>query len=113
MQRIQVVGTSAAGELLYELVDAEKIESLNEMLMGVYPNPSGGEFVNVSLSDLEKGQLQVRVLDAAGRAVTTRVYAVDGSMQSTIHFDQKLSAGVYMIEMTNAGQIQTQRLVVQ
>jgi hypothetical protein len=34
-------------------------------------------------------------------------------MQSTIHFDQKLSAGVYMIEMTNAGQIQTQRLVVQ
>jgi hypothetical protein len=43
----------------------------------------------------------------------TRSYTVDGSLQSTINFDQKLSAGVYMIEMTNAGQIQTQCLVVQ
>ena len=55
----------------------------------------------------------MRVLDATGRAVVTRVYTVDGSLQSSINFDQKLSAGVYMIEMTNAGQIQAQRLVVQ
>jgi hypothetical protein len=69
--------------------------------------------VNVSLSNLEKGQLQVRVLDAAGRSVTTRTYVVEGSLNTTLTFDEQLSAGVYMIEMINAGRAQTQRLVVQ
>jgi len=112
VQRIQVAGTSASGELEYELVDMEK-EMQVESVASIYPNPSNGEFVNVSLNNLEKGLLQVRVSDATGRAVLTRSYTVDGSLQSTINFDQKLSAGVYMIEMTNAGQIQTQCLVVQ
>jgi hypothetical protein len=67
----------------------------------------------VTLSDLEKGELQVRVLDAAGRSVTSRVFAVEGSFYTTLTFDEKLNAGVYMIETRNAGRVQTQRLVVQ
>jgi hypothetical protein len=55
----------------------------------------------------------VRVLDAAGRVVTTRVYAVEGTLQTELTFESKLSSGVYMIEMVNAGQMQMQRLVVQ
>jgi hypothetical protein len=54
-----------------------------------------------------------RVLDAAGRAVTTRTFAVEGSLSTTLTFDEQLSAGVYMIETLNAGRVQTQRLVVQ
>ena len=79
----------------------------------LYPNPNNGDFVNVNLSGLEKGQLQVRVLDAAGRAVTTRTFAVEGSLSTTLTFDEQLSAGVYMIETLNGGHVQTQRLVVQ
>jgi hypothetical protein len=60
-----------------------------------------------------KGQLQVRVLDAAGRLILTRVYSVEESLNTTINFDQQLSSGIYMIEMVNAGQLQTQRLVVE
>jgi hypothetical protein len=112
-QRIQVAGTSASGELEYELVDAEKSMELGSSELSVYPNPSNGEFVNVSLTDLVKGQLQVRVLDAAGRLILTRVYSVEESLNTTINFDQQLSSGIYMIEMVNAGQLQTQRLVVE
>jgi hypothetical protein len=111
MQRIQVAGTAASGELLYEVVDAEKALEVNTS--SIYPNPSNGDFVNVSLSSLEKGQLQLRVLDAAGRSVTSRVFAVEGSFYTTLSFDEKLNAGVYMIETRNAGRVQTQRLVVQ
>jgi hypothetical protein len=112
-QRIQVAGTSASGELEYEIVDAEKEMDADMDVTSLYPNPNNGDFVNVNLSDLEKGQLQVRVLDAAGRSVTTRVYSVEGSFNTTIAFDETLSAGVYMIETLNAGNVQTQRLIVQ
>jgi hypothetical protein len=114
MHRIQVAGTSASGELLYEVLDAETEleESLNSI--SLYPNPANGEFVNVSLNDLEKGQLMIRLLDATGRCVTTRNFAVESSsLQTTLTFDTKLSAGVYVMEMTNAGNVQTQRLVVE
>jgi hypothetical protein len=113
MHRIQVAGTSASGELLYEVVDGETEleESLNSV--SLYPNPANGEFVNVSLNDLEKGQLMIRLLDATGRCVTTRNFAVESSLQTTLTFDTKLSAGVYVMEMTNAGNVQTQRLVVE
>ena len=55
----------------------------------------------------------MRVLDAAGRSVTTRMYAVAETFNTTVVFDRPLSAGVYMVEMTNAGSVQTQRLIVQ
>jgi hypothetical protein len=113
MQRIQVAGTAASGELEYELVDMEKAMEVDATTAMFYPNPSNGEFVNVSLSNLEKGNLQVRVLDAAGRAVMTRVYSVESSLQTALLFDAKLSVGMYMMEMTNAGKVQTQRLIVQ
>ena len=112
-QRIQVIGTSASGELEYELVDAEKSVGVDTQELAVYPNPSNGDFVNISLTNLEAGQLQIRLLDAAGRAITTRQYAVEGSLQTTLEFDTKLSAGIYMIEIVNAGELRMQRLVVQ
>jgi hypothetical protein len=113
VQRIQVVGTSASGEVLYELADMEKEAEVEMEEPSLYPNPSNGEYVKMNLSNLEKGHLQVRVLDAAGRSVTSRVFAVEGSFYATLTFDEKLNAGVYMIETRNAGRVQTQRLVVQ
>jgi hypothetical protein len=93
-QRIQVAGTSASGELLYEVVDAEKEMESSMESISLYPNPSNGEFVNLNMSELEKGQLQVRVLDAAGRVVSTHAYSVEESFNTTIAFDTKLSAGL-------------------
>jgi hypothetical protein len=113
VQRIQVAGTAASGELEYELVDMEKATDVDATNAMFYPNPSNGEFVNVSLINLEKGQLQVRLLDATGRAVVTRLYSVESSLQTALLFDTKLSTGLYMMEMTNAGNMQTQRLIVQ
>jgi len=112
-QRIQVAGSSASGELLFEIVDAEKDMTAIMNSVSLYPNPANGEFVNVSLNNLDKGQLQVRVLDAAGRVVTTRSYAVEDSLNTMIAFDEKLSAGVYMIETLNSGNIQTKRMLVE
>jgi len=113
-QRIQVLNTSAGAMLSEESIDAQERTVIAEAEgLLIYPNPSTGEFVNVTMNDLQKGHLQVRVLDAAGRAVTTRTFAVEETFNATLTFDEELSAGVYMIEMTNAGHVNTHRLVVQ
>jgi hypothetical protein len=112
VQRIRVNGTSASGEITYE-DEADAVRDAELESTPIYPNPNNGESVNIAIGDLLSDQLQVRVLDAAGRAVTTRLYVVEESTTTTLVFDEKLSAGVYMIEMTNAGRVQTQRLVVQ
>ncbi len=112
-RRIQVIGTSASGELLFEEVEAEKSMEVENDELAVYPNPNNGESINISMSGLQKGMLQVRVLDAAGRAVATRAYTVESSLQTTLTFDETLSSGVYVIEMNNAGNLKTDRLIVQ
>jgi hypothetical protein len=113
VRRIRVNGTAASVEQPEEEMAHKRSADANSENLLIYPNPSTGEFINVTLIDLQKGQLQVRLLDAAGRAVATHVYVVEGSFNTTLAFDEKLSAGVYMIEIANAGRVQTQRLIVQ
>jgi len=113
-RRIQVLNTSASGMLPEGSMDSEeRIAWLNEEGMLIYPNPGMGEFINIFLSGLNKGNLDIRVLDAAGRLVTSRTYAVEESLQTSLVFDQTLSAGVYMIEMLNEGTQRMERLIVQ
>ncbi|MFN5621358.1 MAG: T9SS type A sorting domain-containing protein [Flavobacteriales bacterium] len=112
-QRIRVNGTAASVELPEEALEQERSMMVESDTWAVYPNPTSGEFVNIALSNLAKGQLHVRVLDASGRAITTRAYTVEGSFNTTLAFDQQLSAGIYIIELTHSGRVQTQRLVVQ
>ena len=113
-QRIQVLNTSASSMLPEGAMESEHRGAFigSEELL-IYPNPCKGELVHISMDDVQKGQLQLRVLDASSRVVTTRSYTVENSFNTTLKFDEKLSAGVYMIEVTNAGSVQTQRLIVQ
>jgi len=113
VQRIRVNGTSASAEIEYES-QAEAMRQMEEVVsVNVYPNPSGGELVNLSMNGLQRGQLQVRLIDASGRSLCARTYTVEDSINTVLTFDEKLSAGFYMIEMTNAGIVKTERLVVQ
>ena len=84
-----------------------------EGVASICPNTCNGEFVNVSVNNVEKGQLQVSVLDATCRAVKTRFYSVESSLQTAFTFDSKLSPGLYVMELTNTGKVQTHLLVVQ
>jgi hypothetical protein len=111
-QLIRVNGTSASLELPEEGLVDERSTWTEEVGFAVYPNPTNGDFVNLTLSNLENGSLQVRVLDAAGRAVAERAYSVEESLNTILMFEQQLSAGVYIVEMTNAGRATVERLIV-
>jgi hypothetical protein len=112
-QRIRVNGTSASVVHSDGASSQDRAAELSVDEFDLYPNPSNGESVNIRMTNLEKGQLQVSVLDAAGRSLTSSLFAVEGAFNTTLSFDQPLSPGLYMIELTHSGRVQTQRLVVQ
>jgi hypothetical protein len=81
-QYIQVNGSTLIGLSPdhNELIDAEKA-LVNEIQSAIYPNPNNGELLNVNLTDIEASEVVMRVVDAMGRIVYSKMYPVDGSSE--------------------------------
>jgi hypothetical protein len=79
----------------------------------VYPNPSNGEFVNIRFEGLTAAQVDVRLLDAMGRLIQSAPVAVSGMLNMNLAFDNKLSAGIYFIEILDGGVAKRNRFVVE
>jgi hypothetical protein len=79
----------------------------------VYPNPSNGEFVNIRFEGLTSVQVDVRLLDAMGRMIQSAPVVVSGTLNMNVGFDNKLSAGIYFIEVIDGGVAKRNRFVVE
>ena len=112
-QRILVNNTSASGMLNEEEADVDFRVLEEGQTWSVYPNPSNGNAINVQAFDLQADQVSVRVMDAMGRVVYNQVYSVDGYLNTSVVFDQTLSAGIYMVEITDNDLVKTERLMIQ
>ena len=112
-QRILVNNTSASGMLNEEEADVDFRVLEEGQTWSVYPNPSNGNAINVQAFDLQADQVSVRVMDAMGRVVYNQVYSVDGYLNTSVVFDQSLSAGIYMVEITDNDLVKTERLMIQ
>lgn len=78
----------------------------------IYPNPSNGTFVNLSISGVEDN-VMVRVLDGTGRIVWKNNLVVEGSLTTLISFDRPLPGGLYAVEMLIGDELITRRLIIQ
>jgi hypothetical protein len=113
VQRILVNGTSASGMLNEEGAEID-VRMLEEgQTVAVYPNPSNGETINVQAFDLQAEQVSVRVMDAMGRVVYNQAFSVDGYLNTSVVLDQSLSAGIYMVEITDNDIVKSERLMIQ
>ncbi|MFN6379630.1 MAG: MopE-related protein [Flavobacteriales bacterium] len=79
----------------------------------VYPNPNRGEMFTLQVGGLVSEQVYVRVLDMMGKEVYSAGYGVDGILNATIQMDRTLSAGVYMIELTDGSNRMVERMIVE
>jgi hypothetical protein len=112
-QRILVNSTSA-GAMLNEdeaEVDFRMLEEGQNWV--VYPNPSNGNAINVQAFDVQSEQVSVRVIDAMGRVVYNRSFSVNGALNTSVVFDQALSAGIYTVEFTDNDIVKSERLMIQ
>jgi hypothetical protein len=84
--------------------------------MTVYPNPSAGEEVRITLSNIESidQDIIIEVYDIAGRRIASRQLGNSGyEMQTVIRFDQRLSTGLYLVNVNINNETQlTERLIV-
>jgi hypothetical protein len=69
----------------------------------IYPNPSRGGDMKLSLGTLAAGRYELRVLDVTGRLMTTQRIDHPGSgAVHSISFAKRLAAGRYLVQIGNA-----------
>jgi hypothetical protein len=81
--------------------------------LSVFPNPTNGEGLTLSLSGLTSDNVQVKVYDALGRKIESKRYVVDGTLQTELNFQQELSNGLYLIEVSSGKMIKSARILIQ
>ena len=48
-----------------------------------------------------------------GKIVFNQSYAVDGVLNASVAFEKSLSAGIYMVEISDNDVVKTERLIIQ
>ena len=84
-----------------------------EMELNVYPNPTHGDALTMSLSGITSSNVQVKVYDALGRKIESKRYVVDGTLQTTLNFTNELSNGLYILEVNTEDVTRSVRFMVE
>jgi hypothetical protein len=89
-------------------------QHLSENLeLSVFPNPTHGDGLTLSLSGITSDNVQVKVYDALGRKIESKRYVVDGTLQTELNFNKELSNGLYILEVTNEDVRRSVRFMVE
>ena len=81
----------------------------------LYPNPSNGSSVQIewNAASFDNNQLTVTVTDATGKLVSHEVIDGGNSGNTAINFDNRLTAGFYMVAVETNSQRVEKKLLVQ
>ncbi len=101
----------SAGMPLLEADETPIERSFNGVTSSIYPNPNSGNDFVLNVNGME-GSLNVRITDATGKLIQLDQFHVDGALSTEINFNQPLSSGMYLVELSNGLQRQTLRMVV-
>lgn len=102
---------AAAGMPTLENEGSVSSTQLNNASIALYPNPSNGEMVQLSVANFE-GNLSVEVLDATGRMIQKENIIAEGSINKMIEFNNELSNGMYHVKVSNGTETSTVKFVV-
>jgi hypothetical protein len=89
-------------------------QHLSENLeLNVYPNPSNGSDLKLNISGIESDNVQVKIFDSMGRKIQSERFIVNGTLQTELNFQSKLSNGIYLIEVSSENMVQTARILIE
>ena len=112
-QCLQIVGQASVEATEETVAFAAVSEEENGVSANLFPNPSNGVFVNLSLHGIVSDNVQLRVIDQTGRVVYMTAFASEENTNKVITFNEALAAGIYMVELTAGEKTAFERLVVQ
>jgi len=112
-QLLCVAGQAPSAPILEEGdVFAPSAATSAERAFEVYPNPNAGDVFNVRLAGINSEVVIVRMLDAMGRVVYNNQFTVAGSLNTSIVMEEKLSSGMYMIQVIDGKETMNNRMIV-
>jgi hypothetical protein len=100
-----------AEAILQPEAEMQRMEEGNQYI-AVYPNPNNGQGFVLNATNLQGHSIDVSIIDALGKVVMKEAYSVNGSLQTTIHPNQDLNAGIYCIQVKDGAFIQTIKMLV-
>ena len=93
-------------------IDEAKLKE--ETSVSVFPNPSNGEELNLSIQGEQLEDAYIRVMDMNGKLISeSRLDRDTRSGLMNLRFDSRLDRGVYMIQVFNETQMINQRFIVE
>ena len=81
--------------------------------LNVFPNPSNGTDLNLSISGIESDNVLVKIYDSMGRKIQSERFIVNGTLQTELNFKDELSNGMYLIEVSSGESIKSARILIQ
>jgi hypothetical protein len=109
----RIKAEETTGKIVYS-----KILSVNHGVtaqrLSLYPNPVKGNQVNISLSNISRGQYDLRVINAAGQDILKqRLNSPGSNMTQTIVLPATIKAGTYHLIITGGEYRETKMFIVQ
>lgn len=101
--------SSAANRFKIIFQDATSATEFTENEVKVYPNPSTGGMVTISLPYIQE-ESKVSILNFAGETVYSATIAAGEN--AAINPNKSLAAGVYFVKMEQAGKTVTKKLII-
>ena len=92
----------------------DEAKSIDVLELALFPNPSSGEELNLSImtGELESGFIQV--LDVQGKLVYDSGFSLDDKSRTLLlRFNERLPRGVYILQVWNESQVVNERFVVE
>lgn len=109
--RIKAVETT--GKIVYSKVLSVNLGQSNTGLK-LYPNPVSGNEVTISLSNVSRGQYNLRVVNAAGQDIYKQAISTQGSTTTqTIDLPASIKPGVYSMIITGGNYRENKMFIVQ
>jgi hypothetical protein len=114
---MSIIGT--AGMVLDESANAQADEGQvrttqeNQLELTVYPNPSNGSDLTLSVSGVNMDNGVVRIMDAMGREIYTSRVSVNGVLQTRLELPATIANGMYLLELRNGNTKKSVRFIIQ
>lgn len=94
----------------FKFVGQMGVEDMNSLSIGLYPNPSNGQFY-LRAGNITKGDVKTTIFDTSGKVVyTNNLNHAGGSLNQS--YTVKLPAGVYMVVIETAEGKTTGKLII-
>lgn len=109
----RIKAEETTGKIVYSKVLSVNLGTAGKGLK-VYPNPVKGNQVNVTISNIKRGQYTLRVVNTAGQDVFRQVINNQGStLTQTIDLPSSIKAGVYNMLIVGNDYRETKTFIVQ